>query len=65
MKKLLIQKYNQEPYKTKLINTGDLYIREGNYWNDTYWGFYLKTQTGQNMLGILIMEIRNNIKNEK
>lgn len=62
MKQCLIQKFNQEPYKTKLIETGDLHIQEGNRWNDKFWGVCLKTNQGQNHLGKLIMEIRNNLK---
>lgn len=62
MKDLLIQKYTQEPFKTKLINTGDTHIQEGNYWNDKYWGVCLKTNEGKNILGNLIMEIRESIQ---
>ena len=62
MKQCLVQKFNQEPYKTKLLGTGTLYIQEGNRWNDTYWGVCLKTNKGQNNLGKLIMLIRENIK---
>lgn len=63
MRTCLIQKLNQEPYKTLLINTGNEYIQEGNWWNDTFWGVDLKVTppVGQNMLGKLIMEIRSNI----
>lgn len=58
MKSLLIQKYTQEPFKTKLLETGKREIIEGNYWNDTYWGVDLKTGIGENNLGKYIMEIR-------
>ena len=61
MKKCLEQKFNQEPYKTKLKNTGNEYIQEGNMWNDKIWGVCLKTGKGQNNLGKLIMEIRDNL----
>lgn len=59
MKELLIQKYNKEPFKSLLKETGDLYIQEGNNWNDKFWGICLKTNKGENNLGKLIMEIRN------
>jgi len=62
MTECLRQKFNQEPYKTKLIETGDRYIQEGNRWNDTFWGFCLKTNTGENNLGKIIMEIRDELK---
>lgn len=61
MQNLLNQKYNQEPYKTKLLNTENTYIQEGNYWNDTYWGVCLKTNIGDNVLGNLIMDIRKKL----
>lgn len=55
---LLNQKYNQEPYLTKLLDTNNLYIQEGNTWGDKFWGFCLKTNKGENRLGKMIMEIR-------
>jgi ribA/ribD-fused uncharacterized protein len=61
MKNCLVQKYNQEPYKTKLIETGNQHIQEGNMWNDKFWGVCLKTNKGENNLGKLIMEIRNTL----
>lgn len=62
MEDCLKQKYSQEPYMTKLIDTGDEYIQEGNRWNDKFWGVCLKTNTGENNLGKLIMKIRDNLK---
>jgi ribA/ribD-fused uncharacterized protein len=58
MRTCIDQKYNQSPYKEKLIATGNEYIQEGNMWNDTFWGVSLKTNKGKNMLGVLIMEKR-------
>ena len=59
-----MQKFNQEPFKSKLLDTGDEYIMEGNWWGDKFWGICLKTNTGNNNLGKLIMQIRNTLKNE-
>lgn len=59
----LEQKYNQEPYKSKLIATGDEYIQEGNTWGDKYWGIDLRTGHGQNNLGLMIMNIRTELQN--
>jgi ribA/ribD-fused uncharacterized protein len=59
------QKYNQEPYKTLLLNTNNEYIQEGNYWKDTFWGVDLKTNSGQNILGNLIMEKRKELQKIK
>ena len=58
MTNCLEQKFNIEPYKTKLIETGNKYIQEGNRWNDKFWGVCLKTNQGENNLGKLIMNIR-------
>ena len=60
----LLQKFNQEPFKSKLLDTGDEYIMEGNWWGDKFWGVCLKTNIGDNNLGKLIMQIRSSLKNE-
>ncbi len=58
MYSLLVQKFNQEPFRQKLIETGDCYIQEGNRWKDTFWGIDLDTNKGNNHLGNLITKIR-------
>lgn len=58
MRWLVWYKFQQEPFKTLLISTGDRHIQEGNWWNDTFWGVNLKTGQGRNVLGLLLMEIR-------
>jgi len=62
---LLRIKFNQEPFKTNLIATGDQNIQEGNAWNDKFWGVCLKSDPneGENHLGRIIMKIRNEINN--
>lgn len=35
---------------------------EGNYWNDTFWGVDLKTGQGQNWLGKILMETREELR---
>lgn len=62
MKKLLIQKFNRDEFKTLLLQTHDLEIEEGNNWGDTFWGISLKTGQGSNNLGKMIMEIRDSFK---
>ena len=44
----------------KLVATGDTYLEEGNWWNDTFWG--VCENKGENNLGILLMEIRKTLK---
>lgn len=55
---------NNPNLRSKLIETGDTYIQEGNYWNDKYWGVCLKTGEGGNNLGKLLMKIRGEILDE-
>jgi ribA/ribD-fused uncharacterized protein len=62
MKECLKQKFSNEPYKTKLIQTNDELIQEGNDWNDKFWGVCLKTGKGENNLGKMIMNIRNELR---
>lgn len=62
MEELLCIKFSQEPYITKLLNTGNCQIQEGNYWGDKFWGVCLKTDKGENNLGKIIMDIRDRIK---
>ena len=47
-----------------LLRTKDLYIQEGNMWNDKFWGVCLKTGHGSNHLGKLLMKIREDIKDQ-
>ena len=63
MRECINQKFSQEPFKTKLDNTGDVLIEEGNWWNDLFWGVDIKTGEGENNLGKLIMDKR--LKNRK
>lgn len=62
MEYALRQKYSQEPYKTKLLETGEEKIQEGNTWGDKFWGVDIQNGEGRNTLGKLLMEIRKNIK---
>ena len=62
MKTCLSQKFEKNPYKARLLKTGEEDIQEGNNWGDTFWGVCLKTNKGKNTLGKLIMSIRDNLK---
>ena len=59
MRQFLIQKFDQEPYRQKLIETAGQYIEETNTWNDRFWG--VCNGKGKNVLGLLIMDIRDDI----
>lgn len=63
MKDLIQQKFdsniNPENYQ-KLLQTGNRYLEELNWWGDTYWGTDQKGN-GQNMLGKILMEVREQV----
>jgi ribA/ribD-fused uncharacterized protein len=64
MKDLLYQKFNSELNSKNvelLLETGNMYLEEMNWWGDTYWGTN-KNSGGENMLGKLLMEIRESLK---
>lgn len=63
----LKQKFKKEPLRSKLLETENQNIIEGNYWNDKFWGMCLKStpMEGENHLGRLIMYIRIMLKNNK
>jgi ribA/ribD-fused uncharacterized protein len=51
--------------KQMLLDTGDIELVEYNYWNDKFWGVCKKTEEGENHLGKLLMEIRDNLRNNR
>jgi len=46
----------------KLIATGDALLIEGNHWGDTFWGVDLKTNQGENTLGLILMQVRRELQ---
>jgi len=51
----------------KLINTGDSHLVEGNTWHDNNFGVCVCIEcgsVGKNMLGKLLMKVRDEIKNQ-
>lgn len=60
MESLLRQKFNKNTFLGKrLIETKDIELIEGNTWGDTFWG--VCNGRGQNILGKLLMKIRDEI----
>jgi ribA/ribD-fused uncharacterized protein len=57
---LLHIKFQHAGLRKRLIETGDCLIVEGNRWNDQFWG--MCNGHGQNILGQLIMAVRETIK---
>ena len=45
----------------QLLKTGNALLIEGNTWHDTFWGVDLKTGLGENHLGLILMEVREEI----
>jgi len=61
MYEVCLAKFTQNPQlKSKLLETGDSILIEGNTWNDTYWG--VCKGKGKNMLGKILMKVREEIK---
>jgi len=52
-------KFHRVPFRQLLLDTYPITLVEGNTWGDTYWGVY--NGVGQNVLGRLLMHIRNEL----
>lgn len=55
-------KFSDPVLRQKLLDTGDAYLEEGNTWGDRYWGTV--NGEGKNMLGKLLMQVRDEIRKE-
>ena len=58
MRDLVAAKFREPELREKLLATGDAWLEEGNWWNDTYWGVNLRTGKGHNHLGNILMVVR-------
>lgn len=64
MQEICFAKFTQnEDLKQKLLATGDTLLEEGNTWGDRIWGTV--NGKGQNCLGKILMEIRDEIRNSE
>lgn len=61
MRELLTKKFAYEALRDLLLATGDAILVERNYWGDTFWG--VTAGEGLNTLGQLLMEVRDEIRN--
>lgn len=61
MKKLLYTKFSRKHMRDALLATNDATLVEGNTHGDTFWG-QCPLGTGENVLGHLLMEIRNSLR---
>lgn len=68
MLELLEQKFHVSPWKEELMRTHPRELVEGNWWHDNYWGQCYcdrhRTIPGKNMLGRLLMRIRDQLLKE-
>jgi len=66
MRELLRQKFAIPELRQALLATGEAELIEGNNWNDRTWGQVLVQGqwVGKNWLGELLMEVRQEIKDE-
>jgi GTP cyclohydrolase II len=65
MDHLVAQKFNptlNPDLYNRLLATGDKYLEETNWWNDTFWGKNLKGE-GENHLGQILMQVRDKLRN--
>jgi ribA/ribD-fused uncharacterized protein len=62
MKGLVRQKFGDPTLRKLLASTENAELVEGNYWGDVEWGVY--RGQGKNLLGKILMEIRNEIKSD-
>ena len=54
-----------EEHRNKLLATGNDTLIEGNYWHDNYWGSCMCQRCGnqgKNMLGKLLMQVREELQ---
>ena len=65
----LSKKFTDEHLADLLLKTGDEYLEEGTTWHDNEWGNCScpKCQNieGKNLLGQLLMKVRDDIKNQR
>ena len=63
MEEIVRAKFTQHPeLAAKLLATGDKVLVEGNHWGDTCWGVDTRTGQGENHLGIILMKIREELR---
>lgn len=64
MHQILKQKFSNPSLKQKLLDTENAELIEGNTWGDTFWGVDISTGKGENHLGKLLMQVRDELRKE-
>jgi len=65
MKEGLALKFQDTDLRRKLLETGEALLLEGNMWGDDFWGYDLRKREGKNVLGTLLMELRDNLRHQR
>lgn len=60
MREIVRAKFANPAMRAMLLTTGTRELIEGNWWGDRFWG--VCGGTGQNMLGKILMEIREGLR---
>lgn len=55
-------KFQYKHLRDALLATGSQELIEGNWWGDSYWGVDLKTGVGDNILGTLLQQVRDELQ---
>ena len=60
MREIVLAKFQDNEFlKERLLATGQIYLEEGNWWKDTFWG--VCQGKGSNHLGKILMEVRETL----
>lgn len=62
MRSLLREKFKNPILKRKLLETGNAILIEGNGWGDQTWGVSDSSGRGHNLLGWMLMDLRDELK---
>lgn len=63
MRVVIKAKFEQNPrLAQQLLATGEAQLIEGNWWNDKWFGVCLRTGEGENHLGKILMETRQELQ---
>jgi hypothetical protein len=64
MTDVVTEKFASLPLRELLLSTDDAVLVEGNTWGDVFWGVDARTGAGRNVLGQILMEVRQAIRDE-
>lgn len=63
MRTILFSKFHENPeLARKLLATGNAHLEERLWWRDTFWGYDVNLKAGENRLGRLLMEVREEFR---